>query len=116
MNSYPLPRIDNISNQLLEAKYVTNIELRSAYNQIRVEEESIPLTAFRTRNGHFEFVVLSFGLTNAPAIFMSLMNIFFKQKLDAFITVYLEDILKYSIKKEEPIKSLGNRPYMPKRT
>ena len=105
-NSYPLPRIDDIFDQIAEAKYFSKIDLRSGYYQIRVEEESVPLTAFRTRYGHFEFLVLPFGLTNAPAVFMALMNNVFKKELDNFIIVYLDDILIYSKTKEEHYKHL----------
>ena len=118
-NSYPLPRIDDILDQLSTAKYFTKIDLRSGYHQIRLDEESIPLTAFRTRYGHFEFQVLPFGLTNAPATFMSLMNEVFSEYLDIFVIVYLDDILVYSDTWEEHLniyvkcsKSLGNRSCM----
>ena len=105
-NSYPLPRIDDILDQLSTAKYYTKIDLRSGYHQIRLDEESIPLTAFRTRYGHFEFQVLPFGLTNAPATFMSLMNEVFSEFLDQFVIVYLDDILVYSETWEEHLKHI----------
>ena len=105
-NSYPLPRIDDILDQLSTAKYYTKIDLRSGYHQIRLDEESIPLTAFRTRYGHFEFQVLPFGLTNAPATFMSLMNQIFSEHLDKFVIVYLDDILIYSDTWEEHLRHI----------
>ena len=95
-NSYPLPRIDEMFDQLKGAKYFTKIDLRSGYHQIRLSEESIPMTAFRTRYGHFEYLVLPFGLTNAPATFMTVMNEIFKDYLDVFVIIYIDDILVYS--------------------
>jgi Reverse transcriptase (RNA-dependent DNA polymerase) len=92
-NSYPLSRLDD---KLRHAKYFSKIDLRSGYHQIRLDEESILLTAFRTRCGLFEFLVLPFGLTNAPAIFMSLKNDVFRDHLDKIVLVYLDDILIYS--------------------
>ena len=105
-NSYPLPRIDDIFDQLKGAKYFTKIDLRSGYHQIRLDESSVPFTAFRTRYGHFEFLVLPFGLTNAPATFMNLMNEIFKEHLDVFVIVYLDDILIYSRTRNEHLNHI----------
>ena len=105
-NSYPLPRIDDIFDQLTGAKFFSKIDLRSGYHQIRLHKDSIPKTAFRTRYGLFEFTVLPFGLTNAPSTFMSLMNDVFHECLDKFVIIYLDDILIFSPTFEEHLHHL----------
>ncbi|GKD78318.1 putative reverse transcriptase domain-containing protein [Tanacetum coccineum] len=100
-NRYPLPRIDNLFDQLQGSRVYSKIDLRSSYHQLRVQEEDIPNTAFRTRYRHYEFQVMPFGLTNAPAVFMDLMNRVCKPYLDKFVIVFIDDILIYSKSRKE---------------
>ncbi|GJY21230.1 putative reverse transcriptase domain-containing protein [Tanacetum coccineum] len=100
-NRYPLPRIDDLFDQLQGSSVYSKIDLRSGYHQLCIREEDIPITAFRTRYGHFEFQVMPFGLTNAPAVFMDLMNRVCKPYLNKFVIVFIDDILIYSKSKED---------------
>jgi len=100
-NKYPLPRIDDLFDQLANASVFSKVDLRSGYYQLKIKTEDVPKTAFRTRYGHYEFLVLPFGLTNAPALFMDLINRIFRAFLDKLIVVFINDILVYSKIREE---------------
>jgi hypothetical protein len=100
-NKYPLPRIDDLFVQLRGASVFSKIDLRSGYHELKIQECDIPKTAFVSRYGLYEYMVMSFGLTNAPTYFMYLMNKVFMEYLDKFVVVFIDDILVYSRSEEE---------------
>jgi hypothetical protein len=101
MNKYPLPRIDDLFDQLRGACMFTKIDLQSGYHQLKIRECDIPKTAFISRHGLYKFTVMSFGLTNALAYFMYMMNKVFMEYLEKFVVVFINDILVYSRSEEE---------------
>jgi hypothetical protein len=104
-NKYPLPRIEDLFDQMKGTSVFSKVDLRSRYHQLKIRESDIPKTAFRTRYGLYEYTVVSFGLTNAPTYFMFLMNMVFMEYLDKFVVVFINDILIFS-KTEEHEKHL----------
>ena len=105
-NRYPLPRIDDLFDQLHGAMVFSKIDLRYGYHQVRIKDEDIFKTTFSTRYGHYKFFVMPFGLTNAPTIFMCLMNNVIHKYLDKFVVVFIDGILIYSKSEEEHKKHL----------
>ena len=105
-NRYPLPRIDDLMDQMVGVEVFSKIDLRSGYHQIRVKMEDISKTALRTRYGHYEYFVMPFGVTNAPGVFMKYMNRIFHPFLDHFMVVFIDDILVYSKSEEEHVEHL----------
>jgi hypothetical protein len=100
-NKYPLPRIEDLFDQMKGASVFSKINLRSGYHQLKIQESDIPKTAFHTRYGLYEYTMMSFGLTNAPAYFMYLMNKVFIEYLDRYVIVFIDDILVFSKTMEE---------------
>src|SRR3954462_10613863 len=98
---YPLPRINDLYDQLAGSSFFSKMDLTLGYHQIKIRNKDIPKTAFTTRYGLYEYTIMSFGLTNAPATFSHLMNLIFMEYLDKFMVVYLDDILIYSKNEEE---------------
>jgi len=106
-NRYPLLRIDDLMDQLVGARVFSKIDLRSGYHQIKVKDEDMQKTAFRTRYRHYEYSVMPFGVTNAPGVFMEYMNRIFHAYLDRFVVVFIDDILIYSKSEEEHAEHLN---------
>jgi Reverse transcriptase (RNA-dependent DNA polymerase) len=100
-NKCPIPRIDEIFDRLQGAQHFTSLDLRKGYYQIRMRDTDIPKTCIRTRYGSFEFLVMPFGPTNAPSTFQAVMNNFFREYLDDFVMVYIDDILIFSRTEED---------------
>jgi hypothetical protein len=100
-NKYPMPRIDDLFDQLCNACVFSKIDLRLGYHQVKIQESNIPKTAFMLRYGLYEYTMISFGLTNAPTYFMYLMNKVLIEYLDKVIVVFIDDILVYSKSEEE---------------
>jgi hypothetical protein len=100
-NGYPLPRIDDLMDQLVGARVFSKIDLRLGYHQIKVKDEDMQKTAFRTRFGHYEYKVMPFCVSNPPGVFMEYMNRIFHAFLDRFVVVFIDDILVYSKTEEE---------------
>jgi hypothetical protein len=105
-NKYPFPSIYTLFDQLVGAKVFSKIDLRSGYHQIKIRPQDVPKTTFSIRYGLYEYLVMSFGLTNAPAFFMYLMNSVFMPELDKFVVVFINNILIYSKNKEEHARHL----------
>lgn len=105
-NEYPLPRINDLFDQLALAKVFSKIDLRSGYHQLKIRPEDIPKTTFTSRYGLYEFIVMPFGLTNAPAYFIHLMNKVFMKYMYKFVVVFIDDILVYSKNPEEHAEHL----------
>ena len=105
-NKYPLPQIDLLFDQLAGARVFSKIDLQSGYHQIKIRPSDIPKSTFSTRYGLYEYLVMSFSLTNAPAYFMYLMNSVFMTKLDKFVVVFIVNILIYSRNEEEHVAHL----------
>ena len=105
-NKYPLPRIDDLMDQLHSASVFSRIDLRSGYHQILVKVDDVQKTTFRSRYGHYEYMVMPFGVINAPAVFMDYINWIFKPFLDKFVVFFIDDILIYSRTQEEHAKDL----------
>ena len=105
-NQYPLPRIDDLVDQLHGARVFSKIDLRSWYDQLKIKGIDVPKKTFTTHYKHYEFMVMPFGFTNAPAAFMDLMNRVFRQYLDRFVIVFIDDILVYSSSREKHVEHL----------
>ena len=106
MNTYPLPHIEELFDQLKWARVFSKLDLRQGYYQVRIKEEDIPKTAFNTWYGHYEWVVMPFGLTNAPAVFMDLIQRVFRPYLDQFVVIFLDDFLIYFKSEEDHARHL----------